>query len=157
MTRLPTFPVEGGCACGAARYRLTAPPAFVYTCHCTDCQTLSTSAFTLNMPIRKETLELTQGELMTWTRTADSGNQSGQHVCATCGVRLYSTPFSRPDIYTLRAGTLDDTTWLRPVAAIWMKSALAWSVMPDDCLLFDEGFTDVAPLIEAYRAQTGSR
>ena len=74
MTRLPTFPVEGGCACGAVRYRLTKAPPFVYTCHCSDCQKLTTSAFTLSAPVARDTLEITQGTLKSWTRaTTDSG------------------------------------------------------------------------------------
>jgi len=49
--------LEGGCACGAVRYRLTAPPLIVHACHCRDCQKLTGSAFVLNMWIEKNRVE----------------------------------------------------------------------------------------------------
>ena len=151
---LPKFPIEGGCACGAVRYRLTEAPRTIYTCHCTDCQVLSTSAFTLSMPVARETLEILQGELMSWIRVPPSGNQIPQHVCKTCGVRIYSEPKAGAPYVTLRCGSLDDTRWIRPVAAIWMKSAQPWVKMPDDCLLFDEA-GDFGPIVQAFKDRTG--
>ncbi|CAN5229786.1 hypothetical protein BH11PSE2_BH11PSE2_17180 [soil metagenome] len=155
MITLPQFPIEGGCGCGALRYRLNEAPRFIYTCHCTDCQALSTSAFTLNMPINFAALEVIQGELKMWIRTTGSGAEIPQYVCTHCGVRIYSHHPARSDIATLRCGTLDDTTWIVPTAAIWMKSAQPWVRMPDDCILFDVGFTDTAPVVTAWKAQTG--
>lgn len=153
MIRLPKFPIEGGCACGAVRYRLTAPPMAIYTCHCTACQVLSTSAFTLTMPVRPEHLEILSGTLKTWIRTAGSGNEIPQHVCSECGVRIYTEPPSRA-IKSLRCGTLDDTRWIEPVAAIWMKSAQPWVRMPDGCLLFDRDGDFPGQIIPRFRELT---
>ena len=97
MKPLPTFPLEGGCSCGQVRYRLDAPPACVYVCHCTDCQTLSASAFSINGPIRPEALTITRGALRTWDRTAESGNQIPTHVCPHCGVRIYTVGVGTPE------------------------------------------------------------
>jgi hypothetical protein len=49
--------LEGGCACGAVRYRLTAAPLIVHACHCRDCQKTTGSAFVLNMWIEKNCVE----------------------------------------------------------------------------------------------------
>jgi hypothetical protein len=151
MTALPTFPVEGGCACGAVRYRLTAAPLCVYTCHCSDCQTLTTSVFSLNGIVRADTLEIVRGELKSWIRTADSGNRIPQHVCAACGVRIYTEAPQATGTRTLRLGSLDDTSWLRPAAAIWMKSAQPWVLMPDEVLLYEAGADDFRPIVQAWR------
>ncbi|HEY3799351.1 MAG TPA: GFA family protein [Caulobacteraceae bacterium] len=151
MSKLPTFPIEGGCACGAVRYRVTAPPAYVYACHCTDCQTLTTSVFSLNALLRGEALEILQGELKTWVRTADSGNQIPQHVCAKCGVRIFTEAPQAPGTKTLRLGSLDDTSWLHPASSIWMKSAQPWVRMPDDTLLFEDGATDYPAVMARWR------
>ena len=56
--RLPEFPVEGGCQCGAVRYRLTAAPLGVYACHCKDCQRWSGAAYQLSMVVNTTDLEL---------------------------------------------------------------------------------------------------
>lgn len=146
---LPAFPVEGGCGCGAVRYRLKAPPSTIYTCHCTDCQTLTTSAFTLTMIVPREALEITQGELKCWIRTPPSGARLPQHVCAHCGVRIYSETPKRPTAVQLRCGTLDDTRWVRPVAAIWLKSAQPWVVVPDDLLRYETD-GDFAAIFKAF-------
>ena len=154
MIKLPDFPIEGGCACGQVRYRLTEAPACIYTCHCTDCQTLSTSAFTLTMPVRPEALEILQGDLKTWIRIPPSGNHVSQHVCANCGVRIFSMPPSGR-IRALRCGTLDDTSWIEPVAAIWMRSAQPWVRMPEGCLLFDTDGDFQGQIIPRFRELTG--
>lgn len=153
MITLPRFPVEGGCACGAVRYRLKEAPFCIYTCHCTDCQTLSTSAFTLTMPVRPEALEILQGELKTWIRVPPSGNQLPQHVCANCGVRIYSEPAARRT-YSLRCGSLDDTSWIEPVAAIWMRSAQPWVRMPEGCLLSETDGDFAGAIIPRFRELT---
>jgi len=151
--KLPVFPVSGGCACGAVRYLLTAAPPFVYTCHCTDCQTLTTSAFTLSASVPRETVEI-RGELMSWIRTTtESGNHVPQHVCKKCGVRIYSEPSAGAERITLRLGTLDDTRWLNPKAAIWMKSAQPWFKPPEDWLVYDKGFDDPRAVARVWQAQ----
>ena len=155
MSELPQFPVQGGCACGAVRYRLTAAPLCVLTCHCTDCQTLTTSAFSLNGVVRREQLEITRGAPTTWIRTAASGNRVPQHICGHCGVRLFTEPADGRPTRTLRLGTLDDTSWLRPAAAIWMRSAQPWVRMPDDVLLYDAGADDFHPIVDRWRQIMG--
>jgi hypothetical protein len=150
MIRLPKFPVAGGCACGQVRYMLTEAPFCIYTCHCKECQTLSTSAFTLTMPVRPEALQI-EGRLHTWTRIAKrSGNRLPQHVCPDCGVRIYSEP-STGRTSSLRCGSLDDTGWIEPVAAIWMREAQPWVRMPEGCLLFDEDGDFAGKIIPRFR------
>jgi hypothetical protein len=46
--------LEGGCACGALRYRLTSAPMFVHCCHCRDCQRQTGSAFVINALIETD-------------------------------------------------------------------------------------------------------
>ena len=49
---LPAFPVEGGCVCGAVRYRLSGRPRTLYACYCHDCQRFSGGAHSMSMPVR---------------------------------------------------------------------------------------------------------
>ncbi len=58
MTQSPDFPCEGGCACGAVRYRLLVEPLDLHVCHCTNCQTVSGSAFGMCMPVPTRSLDL---------------------------------------------------------------------------------------------------
>lgn len=134
------------------RYRLSSPPLCVYTCHCNACQTLTASAFSTNGPIRPEALEITKGELRHWVRTAEeSGNQIPQFVCPNCGVRIYTQPAGAPTL-TLRLGTLDDTSWLWPAAAIYMASAQRWIRMPEGTLLHDGAAPDFRAIVAHWQA-----
>ena len=41
-------------------------------------------------------------------------------------------------LQSLDAGTLDDTSWLRPAAHIWNRSAQPWMQFPEGDLLFEQ-------------------
>lgn len=74
--------LEGGCACGAVRYRLTAPPLFVHCCHCTSCQTETGSAFVINALIEAEHVETIAGAAEPLLTPSESGRgqQVSRHV-----------------------------------------------------------------------------
>src|SRR5215203_302266 len=52
---------EGGCACGAVRYRLTSDPLFTHCCHCLNCQRQTGSAFVINLLIEADRVEVLAG------------------------------------------------------------------------------------------------
>jgi len=43
------LPQTGGCQCGKIPYSISEVPQLVYTCHCTDCQRITSSAFSLGV------------------------------------------------------------------------------------------------------------
>ena len=45
------LPQTGGCQCSKLRYEITEAPRLVYTCHCTDCQRMTSSAFSMGLVI----------------------------------------------------------------------------------------------------------
>jgi hypothetical protein len=143
----PAFPLAGGCACGAIRYEITAMPLLLYACHCTDCQRRSGSAFALNMPVATKTLRIVKGTPKGWR----SGGTTTLWFCGDCGCRIYGARDERPDSMTIRAGTLDDTTWLRPAAHIFMRSAQPWESFADDTACFETVPGDFAKLATAWR------
>ena len=57
-------PHDGGCACGALRYRLSSDPMFVHCCHCRDCQRQTGTAFVLNALIETNRIEMLSGETL---------------------------------------------------------------------------------------------
>ena len=122
----PTLPLTGGCSCGAIRYEVGSFPLLLYTCNCTDCQTASGSAFALNMPVLARDFHILQGEPRRWSHRSPRGVEVTSRFCGDCGARLYGERAGRDQIVNLRAGTLDDTTWLAPAAHMFMKSAQPW-------------------------------
>jgi hypothetical protein len=127
--RRPALPMTGGCPCGAIRYQIASFPLLLYTCNCTNCQRASGSAFALNMPVRAKDFHILQGEPKGWRHTSPTGVAVISWFCGDCGGRLYGDRAGRAEIVNLRAGTLDDRTWLVPVAHMFMRSAQPW-VLP---------------------------
>jgi hypothetical protein len=85
----------------------------------------------MSMLVKKESLTLT-GLTKQVTRIADSGNEITDVFCPECGVRIYHVLKSVEDVVSIKPGTLDDTSWLRPTQFIWMRSAQGWVPVPDD-------------------------
>jgi len=146
-----TAPYDGGCVCGAVRYRLTGEPLTLYACHCTECQRHSGSSFALSMPVRRSALEVVHGTPRQYDVVVARGVRRRGRYCEACGTRLWGEPVHLPTMYVVRPGTLDDTTWLDPVAHLWMRSAQPWVIVSDDVLRFDTQPPDFGVLIDAWR------
>ncbi len=125
-------PFDGGCQCGAVRYRITSEPAVVFACHCTICQTQSGSAFGMAMRVPAEHFHLTKGELKSFDRKADSGQTFTNSFCPDCGTRIHHKADRSPDQISLKPGTLDDTSWLRPTHHVFVRSAQPWVIIPTE-------------------------
>ena len=109
----------------------------VHACHCTDCQTLSGSAFGLSMVLNLSDIEVTQGKVQVNDFTA-SKNRMHRHHCAKCGVAIWFSSPGYEGIIAIKPGTLDDTSGLRPIAHMWYRSAQPWLDVGDDVPVFQE-------------------
>src|SRR5204862_4828703 len=82
--------LEGGCACGAVRYRLTSEPLFVHCCHCLNCQRQTGSAFVINVLIEADRVQLLAGEPHPVAAPRGSGEEQTIWRCPTCQIALFS-------------------------------------------------------------------
>lgn len=121
---------EGGCACGAVRYRVTSRPMFVHCCHCKDCQRQTGTAFVLNALIEANRVETT-GETKASPQPTDSGRPHAIHRCATCETALWSVYGGVEAIRFLRVGTLDEPSAMAPDIHIYTRSKLPWVKLPE--------------------------
>jgi hypothetical protein len=148
----PVLPLTGGCSCGAIRYRITSFPLLLYSCNCTCCQRASGSAFALNMPVLTRDFQILQGEPKGWHRSSPSGVAATSRFCGECGSRLYGERAGRAEIVNVRAGTLDDTSWIVPAAHFFTRSAQPWVQFSVGASCYDTQPPDFAGLIPAWRA-----
>ena len=118
---------SGRCYCGQITFEANIDADRVRVCHCTDCQTLSGSAFRTNVPVAQGTFVLKSGAPKTFTKTGDSGNRVIHAFCPDCGTPIYSAVPSDPPSYSLRVGTLDCRAELVPSREIWRRSVLPWT------------------------------
>jgi hypothetical protein len=134
------LPLTGGCLCGAIRYEIAQPPITVYTCHCTDCQRITSSAFSIGMVVPAEAVRLL-GATRTVENMADSGRIKRRLICPNCGIWIGGNPRAGDQVpgmvRVIRAGTLDDTSWVRPTIHFWTRSRQPWIVLPDGDQQFD--------------------
>lgn len=151
--KLPSFPVDGGCQCGAVRYRLKAAPLGVYACHCKDCQRWSGTTHQLSMIVNAGDLELIAGELAGFDKHADSGRTVRVLGCALCRTNVWNEPQASPAIRVLKPGTLDDSAWAMPVGNIWTDRALPWVVIDPAVPNFPGQPPSRQPLFDAYAAE----
>ena len=131
-----TYPIDGACQCGGVTYRLLSAPLMVIACHCKECQKLSTSAFSITAVVAADAVEF-QGEMVEWSRTADSGNTNGAKFCPTCGNRIYHFNPEEPEKIKLKPSTLSDTSIIRPTALVWVSEKQDWYSIPEGVAVYD--------------------
>jgi len=122
---------DGGCTCGAVRYRMTSGPLFVHCCHCRWCQRESGSAFALNALIEASRVLVSKGAPEMVDTPSNSGK--GQQIarCPTCRIGLWSNYGGLGDVVRfVRVGTLDDPDRLPPDVHIYTMSKQPWVVLP---------------------------
>jgi hypothetical protein len=89
------------------------------------------------MIVRREALRIVRGAPQEYSIEMPDGRRKQAHVCARCHTRLWG-PSSVAGLAVLEPGTLEDTSWLRPVGHIWTRSAQPWVRIPEASLRFEE-------------------
>ncbi len=120
--------IDGGCHCGFITYEAEVDPDTVGICHCTDCQTLTGSAFRVTVRASGDSFRLLSGQPKTYVKTAESGNQRVHAFCPECGTPVYATNAGNPQSYGIRVGTTRQRRELRPSRQGWCRSALDWAM-----------------------------
>ena len=111
--------IEGGCLCGAVRYKSDSEPVLTAICHCKHCQKQAGSAFSIVLAVPRGSLAVTGAELKSYEDTTESGQYLYRKFCGNCGSPIISDAGLLPDLLFIKAGTLDDATWLKPEIQIW--------------------------------------
>ena len=131
----------GGCLCNALRYRFKTEPQTVYICHCTECQKVSSSAFGMSVRVNGHDFTITEGNGKIIKTTADSGRIKEGLFCPECGTRISNKPTSS-NLVVVKAGTLDNPNWFKPIAHIWTRSAQSWFSFSDELPKFEQAPND---------------
>ena len=132
---------EGGCACGAVRYRLASEPLFIHCCHCLNCQRQTGSAFVINLLIEADRIEVPVGAPQPVDAPRDSGKPQRIFRCPDCQVAIFSE-YGRSDVSFVRAGTLDDPTRIEPDVHIYTRSKVEWVTIPEGTPAFEEYYDE---------------
>jgi len=124
--------LEGGCACGAVRYRMAGPPLVVHCCHCTWCQRETGSAFALNAFIEAARVTVLRGAPELAMTPSASGKGQKIARCRECRVALWSHYAGAGDtVCFVRVGTLDEAGRVSPDIHIYTSTKLPWVAIPE--------------------------
>jgi hypothetical protein len=119
--------LEGSCLCGNVTYSCDAEPLATAVCHCTDCQKQSGTAFSIIVAVPRDALRIEGDSLSTFTTVGtDTGKDTARQFCRACGSPIVSIGEAMPQLAFIKAGTLDDTSWLEPQMHVWSDSAQPW-------------------------------
>ena len=133
-------PYEGGCVCGAVRYRVSGTPAVTSACHCRYCQRRTGSAFATLAYFDEANVRIVKGEVTQYEHRSDeSGRWLRTQFCPRCGTTVTIAVEARPGMRGIALGTLDDPDSLRIERHIWVRSKRPWVLLPSDVTTFPKG------------------
>ena len=117
----------GKCLCGIVKYELKSLPLTGGVCHCKNCQRSGGSAFSTVAAVNKNDLVIIEGELTLYSDSdTDSGDTVQRFFCDKCGSPIYSAVPSTPDIFYLKLGSMDDTSYFSPEFHVFCGSKQNW-------------------------------
>lgn len=131
---------EGGCLCGAVRYRVRGKPGVGAVCHCRFCQRRLGSAFATMAYFDEADVEFLQGDIKEYEHRSDeSGRWLRLQFCPRCGTTVTHTTERRAGQRAVAVGTLDDPDWVSIERQIWVRSKRPWITIPPDMEVFLQG------------------
>ena len=120
------LPLEGGCLCGRVRLRISAPPLITMACHCSGCQKLSASAFSLTAMFPAAGFEVITGD----PQIGALHGTSKYFYCPHCLNWLYTVPAMASQFVNVRPTMFDVTAWSRPFIESFASEKLPWVLTP---------------------------
>jgi hypothetical protein len=120
------LPWEGACRCGRVRFRITAPPLLTMACHCTGCQRMTGSAYSLSVAIPSDGFSVVQGEPV----IGGLHGEDHHFFCPYCMSWMFTRPGFTDVFVNVRAPMLDDPSWYVPFVETYTSEKLPWVSTP---------------------------
>jgi hypothetical protein len=130
---------EGGCQCGAVRFRTTNQPKRVVGCHCQTCKQRTGSVYGVGVYLAEEEVEFLSGELRSFEfHSSASGRWLRNEFCVNCATAVTWTLELRPGLRGMAGGAYDDPNWFVIGAHIWTSAARSDMCYADHVEVFEE-------------------
>ena len=137
---MPTLAVEGGCICGAIRYRVVGEPTNSMICHCQTCRRVAASPIVAWVTFPAAQFQLLQGQ-----PTAFHSSQPVRRTfCAACGTPLTYEHSDSNGFVDITTCSLDNPQLFPPTHHSWLSHDLAWVRFGDGLPTFAESRLDPA-------------
>jgi hypothetical protein len=114
---------QGACRCGGVRFEVQGEPLITMACHCTGCQRMTASAFSLSSLYGSDSFEVTQGE-----PTLGGLRGTTRHFfCPDCMSWLFTRPEGMDQFVNVRSTLLDNASAHRPFVETYTSEKLGWA------------------------------
>lgn len=120
------LPMEGVCRCGRLRFRITKAPLITMACHCTGCQRMSSSAYSLSAAIPADGFEVVEGEPV----IGGLRGPTRHYFCGSCMSWLFTRPEGMDFFVNIRPTMLEDSRWFTPHIETFTAEKLPWAATP---------------------------
>ena len=120
--------IEGGCLCGAVRYRASGQAQGITHCHCRTCRRASGAPLVTWAGFDSDKFNFTQGQPVSYA----SSQNVVRTFCGRCGTALTYRRLDLPHSVDLTLGSMDDPEQLQPEDHTWIESKLSWIRLDDD-------------------------
>ncbi|MFV2053400.1 GFA family protein [Aliiroseovarius sp. YM-037] len=121
------FPLSGACRCGQVTVEVTAPPVMTAACHCTGCQSMSSSAYSLTATFPVDALSVTQGAPVVGGL---KGPDLSHYFCPECMTWMFTRITGLDAFVNVRPTLFDDRNWFSPFIETMTDEKLAWAETP---------------------------
>ena len=118
-------PYTGGCACGAIRYQVSGEPLVMVECQCRQCQRASGTGHSSYLTFQDAAVDVA-GTPSRWNATGDGGTVKENAFCPTCGTPVFTRFPGIPELFAIRAGSLDAPDRYRPQMLVWREASQVW-------------------------------
>lgn len=141
MSRGEAMNLAGHCLCGNVTYTYDGEVKSTAICHCTDCQRQTGTAASLVVGVEDDKLVVTGDALSTFVTIGEEHRtNTNRSFCSRCGSPVVSRIDAMPGLAFIKAGTLNDTSWITPAFEFWCRSAQPWVPPIPGATRFDRGF-----------------
>jgi len=123
MSNIP-LPLSGSCRCGRVAIRVSKPPLITSACHCSGCQKMSSSAYSLTAVIPADGFEVTRGEPVIGGL---HGPDSHHWFCGHCMTWMFTRAEAMDWFVNVRPTILDDAGWFRPYMETYTSTRLPFT------------------------------
>jgi len=127
--------VEGGCYCGASRYRASGDPVMQLVCFCRECQIVSGGGPVVVFAMPEAGFSYTKGQPKAFTRS-DLERPVTREFCPDCGTHMTTRAPGMPAVM-IKVGSLDDPSVFQPGVAIYVKDKQSYHIIPEGIPVFD--------------------
>jgi hypothetical protein len=128
----------GGCLCGNIKYKFNREDVVsAGHCHCKDCQKITGSGKATIVFVPTKSLKI-DNNYKVYSVIGHDGTNVHRGFCSNCGSPVISYVTEQPDLRFIKAGSLDDSSWINIESSFWSISANKWDPVNENIPCFEQ-------------------